>query len=117
MPDRQRDKSNLATKQNIESFGRKAWTYICDLASAAEASELTARVLKDGHDVSLLVTSAGIQRRHPSHLFPKSDWDEVLQVNLSTVFTLCRDVGAYRLIRDPDTSGHRGNIINVASLV
>lgn len=79
------------------------------------------------------MTCAGIQRRHPSHVFPKHDWDEVsqgslpthshadseqvLQVNLSTVFTLCRDVGAHMLTRTPDASGHRGSIINVASLV
>jgi len=42
---------------------------------------------------------------------------QVLQVNLSTVFTLCRDVGAYMLTRIPSSSGHRGSIINVASLV
>jgi 2-deoxy-D-gluconate 3-dehydrogenase len=33
------------------------------------------------------------------------------------VFTLCRDVGAYMLKRTPNSSGHRGSIINVASLV
>jgi 2-deoxy-D-gluconate 3-dehydrogenase len=33
------------------------------------------------------------------------------------VFTLCRDVGAYMLTRTPNSSGHRGSIINVASLV
>ncbi|GMF73340.1 hypothetical protein AFCA_003271 [Aspergillus flavus] len=42
---------------------------------------------------------------------------QVLQVNLSTIFTLCRDIGAYMLTRTPDSSGHRGNIINIASLV
>jgi 2-deoxy-D-gluconate 3-dehydrogenase len=41
----------------------------------------------------------------------------VLQVNLSTVFTICRDIGAYMLTRKPNSSGHRGSIINVASLV
>lgn len=46
-----------------------------------------------------------------------SDWDEVLQVNLRTVWTLCRDLGSYMLTRKPDASGHRGSIINVASLV
>jgi 2-deoxy-D-gluconate 3-dehydrogenase len=40
----------------------------------------------------------------------------VLQVNLSTVFTLCRDFGAYMLTRTTE-SEHRGSIINVASLV
>lgn len=43
---------------------------------------------------------------------------QVLQVNLSTIFTLCRDIGAYMLTRQPrDTNAHRGSIINVASLV
>lgn len=47
---------------------------------------------------------------------------QVLQVNLNTVFTLCRDVGAYMLTRTPKgptISGilHRGSIINIASLV
>ncbi|OGE50151.1 hypothetical protein PENARI_c018G10597 [Penicillium arizonense] len=41
----------------------------------------------------------------------------VLQVNLTTVFTLCRDVGAHMLTRTPDRAGQRGSIINVASLV
>lgn len=41
----------------------------------------------------------------------------MLQVNLNTVFTLCRDIGAYMLTRTPNASGQRGTIINVASLV
>ena len=39
-----------------------------------------------------------------------------MQVNLRTVWTLCRDVGAHLLTRIPDATGRRGAIINVASL-
>lgn len=74
-------------------------------------------ILKDGHNIHILLNSAGIQRRHPSHQFPNDDWEEVLQVNLSTVFTLCRDVGAHMLTLTPSSSGHRGSIINIASLL
>ena len=43
---------------------------------------------------------------------------QVLQVNLNSVFTLCRDVGAYMLTRQPKGNPpHRGSIINIASLV
>ena len=42
---------------------------------------------------------------------------QVLQVNLTSVFTLCRDVGAHMLEQIPDPSGRRGSIINVASLL
>lgn len=65
----------------------------------------------------ILVTCAGIQRRHPAHQFPDNDWNEVLQVNLTTVFTLDRDFGAYLLAKPAPTSGSRGSIINIASLL
>ncbi|EXJ73247.1 2-deoxy-D-gluconate 3-dehydrogenase [Cladophialophora psammophila CBS 110553] len=110
----QRDTSNTATKQAIESLSRKATIYTADLASQSDVSGLAKRILDDGHDVSILVTCAGIQRRHPAHEFPLSDWDEVLQVNLTTVFTMCRDFGAHMLTRP---GPHRGSIVNIASLV
>ena len=74
-------------------------------------------MVSDGHKISILLNCGGIQRRHPAHQFPDEDWDEVLQVNLSTVFTLCRDVGAHMLLREVDSTGRRGAIINVASLL
>jgi 2-deoxy-D-gluconate 3-dehydrogenase len=95
----QRDPSNTSTKLAIESLGRKATIYTADLGNQAEVSSVAPKILADGHDVSILVTCAGIQRRHPSHEFPLRDWDEVLQVNLTSVFTLCRDFGAYMLTR------------------
>ena len=42
---------------------------------------------------------------------------QVLQVNLTTVFTLCRDVGAHMLEQGANSAGRRGSIINVASLL
>ena len=42
---------------------------------------------------------------------------QILQVNLTTVFTLCRDVGAHMLGQEPNAAGRRGSIINVASLL
>lgn len=65
----------------------------------------------------ILLTCAGIQKRHPAHQFPMDDWNTVLQVNLTTVFTLCRDFGAYLLSKPAPVSGSRGSIINVGSLL
>ncbi|KAI9804692.1 MAG: hypothetical protein M1833_006767 [Piccolia ochrophora] len=114
----QRDESNIKTKELIQSLGRKVTVYTADLASQAAVSDLIPRVLKDGHQIDILLNCAGIQRRNPSHVFPSSEWDEVLQVNLSTVFTLCRDVGAHMLSRPaPNPPNRRGSIINLASLL
>jgi len=60
---------------------------------------------------------AGIQRRFPAHNFPTSEWDEVIQVNLNTVFVLCRDVGKHMLEREGGVESQGGRIINVASLL
>jgi 2-deoxy-D-gluconate 3-dehydrogenase len=73
----QRDTSNQNTKSEIERLGRKATIYTADLASQASVSPLVSSVLRDGHDINILLNCAGIQRRHPSHIFPLEDWDEV----------------------------------------
>lgn len=44
-------------------------------------------------DLDVLVTAHGIQRRHPSEEFPVSEWDEVLSVNLTSLFILCQEAG------------------------
>ncbi|PSN61262.1 NAD(P)-binding protein [Corynespora cassiicola Philippines] len=114
----QRDTSNQTTKEAVEKLGRKATIYTADLSSASSVSELVPKVLKDGHRIHILLNCGGIQRRHPAHQFPDDDWQAVLQVNLSSVFTLCRDVGAHMLAQEPDLPlNRRGSIINVASLL
>lgn len=113
----QRDTSNMSTHDKIVSIGRKCTIYTADLASKDSIAGLIPKILADGHQIHVLLNCAGIQRRHPSHEFPQDDWDEVLQVNLTTVFTMCRDVGAHMLTRSSDAIGRRGSIINIASLL
>ncbi|KAF2130896.1 NAD(P)-binding protein [Dothidotthia symphoricarpi CBS 119687] len=114
----QRDTSNQSTKEAIEKLGRKATIYTADLSSSSSVSNLVPAVLKDGHRIHILLNCGGIQRRHPAHQFPDSDWEAVLQVNLTSVFTLCRDVGAHMLEQPNDLPlQRRGSIINIASLL
>ncbi|KAF2460278.1 hypothetical protein BDY21DRAFT_315446 [Lineolata rhizophorae] len=126
----QRDTSNTETKSLIEALNRKATIYAADLSSHDSITALTPTILADGHRIDILLNCGGIQRRHPAHQFPSTDWDDVLQVNLTSVFTLCRDVGAHMLSRQPAAPGsaggggggssssqRRGAIINVASLL
>lgn len=91
----------------------------CDLANAAEVNDVVRHVTKDlGLTIDILVNCGGIQRRHRAEIFPDEDWNEVLQVNLTTCFTLARDVGRHMLeSSDKKAAGYRGKIINVASLV
>lgn len=116
----QRDESNTATRDEIiNRLGRKAYIHVAELSDRKSVKEIIPSVTSQGLKPDILVTCAGIQRRHPSHQFPDEDWDEVLEVNLSSVFVLCRQFGSYLLSRDASEfpSGRRGSIINVASLL
>ncbi|KAK0633749.1 hypothetical protein B0T14DRAFT_420339 [Immersiella caudata] len=114
----QRDDSATATRDAIRALGRTATIYTADLGSPEGVAKLAPKILADGHEVRILINCAGIQRRHPCEKFPDSDFNEVIQVNLNTVFTLCRDFGAHMLRLEPSpVTGRRGSIINFASLL
>ncbi|KAK2805852.1 hypothetical protein FQN51_008626 [Onygenales sp. PD_10] len=116
----QRDESNTSTRDEIVSrTGRKASIYVAELSNRESVAGIIPAIVRDGRQVEILLNCAGVQRRHPSERFPDEDWDEVLQINLTSVFTLCREFGAYLLARDPTTfqSSRRGTIINIASLL
>ncbi|PTB79954.1 NAD(P)-binding protein [Trichoderma longibrachiatum ATCC 18648] len=114
----QRDTTSTATKEAVEKIGRKAWIFTADLAVQEQVANIAKDVKAAGHKVDILVNCAGIQRRHPCEEFPDSDWNDVLQVNLNTVFTLCRDFGREMLSLPPSSAtGRRGSIINFASLL
>ena len=99
-------------------MGRKATIYTADLSLHSSVLALVPKILCDVSRIDILLNCGGIQRRHPSHEFPDADWNEVLQVNLTAVFTLCRDVGAHMLTNSPSTvTGKRGSIVNIASLL
>ena len=114
----QRDTSNKATHDAVIALGRKCTITTADLADQASVAKIIPDLAAAGHEMDILLTCAGIQKRHPAHQFPDHDWNNVLQVNLTTVFTLCRDFGAYLLSKpDPAPGKSRGSIINVASLL
>ena len=66
---------------------------------------------KIGGHVDILINAAGIQRRHPSEEFPLSDWDLVLEINLTAVFRYCQ-LAAINMIAHGS-----GKIINIASML
>lgn len=68
-------------------------------------------VSKLGGTLDILVTAHGIQRRHSAEVFPVEEWDEVIDVNLNSVFILCQEAGKIMIAK-----GY-GKIITIASMV
>lgn len=82
---------------------------ITDREEVDESLEQAVGFLK-GH-VEILVNAAGIQRRYPSEIFPDKDWDEVISVNLTSVFLYSKKVSQNMI------SNGYGKIINVSSIM
>jgi 2-deoxy-D-gluconate 3-dehydrogenase len=61
--------------------------------------------------LDILVNNAGIIRRAPAAEFPDADWDDVIEIDLTSVFRLCRAAGAHMLAQGS------GKIVNISSLL
>ncbi|MBK7819995.1 MAG: 2-dehydro-3-deoxy-D-gluconate 5-dehydrogenase KduD [Tessaracoccus sp.] len=97
----------------LEGLGRAPLAQQLDFATATpEELEAAVQAAVDRFGrIDILVNNAGTIRRAPLLEHPAEDWDEVLAVNLDSVFHLSR-AAAQRFV------GQRsGKIINVASML
>ncbi len=108
-----RDKTNLdRAREELAGTGRSIRSYSFDMSNVAGIEELFASVIKDTGGVDILVNNAGASRRGPAETISAEDWNFVLNLNVTAVFTLCR-----AFARDRIKNGKKGKIINLASLM
>ena len=94
-------RENIPGSRRKRSPGRRgvrAATAIGDLA----APETAARLVDDaaaaaGGPIDILVNNAGIIRAHDAAEYSDADWDDVMTVDLTSAFRLCRAAGATML--------------------
>ncbi|KZT70036.1 NAD(P)-binding protein [Daedalea quercina L-15889] len=104
--------ANHATADAIAALGRTVKAVPCDLADLESVKQVFPQALEAmGGDIHVLVNCAGIQRRSPAVQFPERDWDDVLDVNLKSVWLLSQAAGQHMVAR------RRGKIINFCSLL
>jgi len=82
-----------------------------DLGQRGHADRLVAEAIDRMGRLDILVNNAGIIRRANAEAFTDADWDAVIEVDLTSVFQLCRAAGRQMLARGS------GRIINIASLL
>ena len=92
--------------------GRRTHALAGDLRNAAAGDRVVADAVAAFGRVDIVVNNAGTIRRQPAAEHDDAFWDEVLAVNLSSVFRLCRAAGRHMLAR-----GGGGKIVNIASLL
>ena len=100
------------TKNLVEKIGRKFVGVQANLMEMSAISTVMEAAMDNFGKVDILVNNAGIIRREDSINFSEKDWDDVMNINLKTVFFLCQAV-AKKFIKQ--NTG--GKIINIASML
>ncbi|ATF92642.1 2-dehydro-3-deoxy-D-gluconate 5-dehydrogenase KduD [Cedecea neteri] len=102
----------LETRQQIEALGRRFVNIAADLSRYENLQNVTDEASAVFGRIDILVNNAGIIRRQDALEFSEQDWDDVMNVNVKTVFFLSQAV-AKQFIRQ-ETGG---KIINIASML
>ena len=100
------------TEECLRAAGVRTACLAGDLSDRAAADRLVADTIDKLGRLDILVNNAGIIRRQPAVEHSDEYWDDVLEINLTAVFRLCRAAGRHMLER-----GEGGKIVNIASLL
>ncbi len=101
-----------ALQQSIAATGRRSVTVAADVGTPAAAAKIVAAAYEAFGRADILVNNAGIIRRANLLEFSETDWNDVLNVNLTGAFRLSQRFAAELVARKSP-----GKIINVASML
>ncbi len=98
------------TRTAVEELGRTFTGLSLDLADPAAVSAFAGQVADTGHP-DILVNNAGTILRAPAAEYPDDYWNRLIQVNLTSQFTITRDLGQKMIERGS------GKVIFICSLL
>jgi len=105
---RQSDKLEALAKE----LGDRVHVLPCDLADRAAVAKLIDEAVAKMGGLSILVNNAGLARDNLFMVMKDDQWDDVIAVNLTSTFMLCRAAARAMLRARPNF----GLIINIASV-
>ncbi len=100
------------TARMVETTGGKFTQVLCDLSDVDQAIRVVEEIWQELGAIDGLVNNAGIIRRADALDFSLEDWDEVMDVNLRSVFFMSQ-----ALAKNIVAQGRRGKIVNIASML
>ncbi len=100
------------TSEQIQALGRESAAFSADLSHTAGPEALFAQTIEKFGRVDILVNNAGTIHRDAAENTTLDSWNQVLQVNLTSVFQLSQ-----MLAKDVIGRSGTGKIVNIASLL
>ncbi|TDO95902.1 2-dehydro-3-deoxy-D-gluconate 5-dehydrogenase KduD [Marinomonas balearica] len=102
----------VETAELIKEAGGEFLNVMADVSSSETPSRVLDETIITFGRVDVLVNNAGIIRRNDAIDFTEKDWDDVMDVNLKSVFFLSQAF-AKQVIKQ----GSSGSIVNIASML
>lgn len=100
-----------ALEKEINAMGVKAKGYASDASDFNSATELVKAVAEEFGAIDILVNNAGITRDGLLMRMAEENWDDVIRINLKSVFNMTKAVQGVMLKQ------RSGSIINMSSVV
>lgn len=100
------------TEAKVKELGRKFLGIRANLMTIDPIEGIISQTVKTFGHLDILINNAGIIRRVDAIDFPEKDWDDVININLKTVFFFSQ-AAAKQFVKQK--SG--GKIINIASML
>lgn len=89
---RKNEKEALATLDLVTSAGRRGIIFQADVSKAENVSCMIEYTEEELGDIDILVNNAALVRNQAMEEITESDWDEVLGVNLKSVFLVTQAI-------------------------
>ena len=102
---------NKETEAIASSFSSGCFGISADLSNRKELRAAFDKAFEHLGGLDIIVNNAGIQRRSKCEDFSMEDWDQVIEINLTSVFELCQLAGRKMIAQG------FGKIINIASIL
>ncbi|EJM7589678.1 2-dehydro-3-deoxy-D-gluconate 5-dehydrogenase KduD [Citrobacter freundii] len=100
------------TAEKINALGRRFMAIQADLSQQDALTSIVTQSVSAFGRIDILVNNAGTIRRQDALDFSEKDWDDVMNLNLKSVFFLSQAVARQFLAQ-----GNGGKIINIASML
>ena len=98
-------------EKELKGFGVKAVSYQSDAANYEDSLNLVEKISNDFESIDILVNNAGITRDNLLMRMQEEDFNQVIKVNLNSVFNMTKAVQKTMLKQ------RSGSIINMSSVV
>ena len=94
----------------LKKYGKSCSGHIVDLTDSEQVDETAKEIITIHKNIDIVVNNAGIARCTPAEEISDTEWLEVMDINVNSMYWCCRSFGKIMLKRTG------GSIVNVGSM-